>query len=113
MTTIFGKILKGDIPCTKVYEDDWVLAFDDVAPQAPVHVLIIPKIPLVNLNDVDESHEKVLGRLLLAARIVAAKKGVATAGYRVVMNNGENGGQSVYHMHVHVMGGRAFAWPPG
>ena len=113
MTTIFGKILKGEIPCTKVYEDDLVLAFDDVTPQAPVHVLIIPKIELVNLNDVDQSHEQVLGRLLSAARIVAEKKGIAEGGYRVVMNNGENGGQSVHHMHLHVLGGRHLSWPPG
>ena len=113
MTTIFTKILSGEISCNKVYEDDLVLAFHDVNPQAPVHVLIIPKIPLVNLNDVDQSHEAVLGRLLATARIVAEKTGVAADGYRVVMNNGENGGQSVYHMHLHVLGGRRLSWPPG
>lgn len=113
MTTIFGKILKGEIPCTKVYEDDLVLAFDDVTPQAPVHVLIIPKIEIVNLNDVDQSHEKWLGRLLSAAKTVAEKKGIAKTGYRVVMNNGEQAGQSVFHMHLHVLGGRSLSWPPG
>jgi histidine triad (HIT) family protein len=113
MTTIFGRILKGEIPCSKVYEDDLVLAFDDVSPQAPVHVLIIPKTPLVNLNDVEESHEHLLGHLLTTARLVAQKKGIAEGGYRVVMNTGENGGQSVYYMHLHVLGGRPLAWPPG
>ena len=113
MTTIFSKILKGEIPCSKVYEDDIVLAFDDVAPQAPVHVLIIPKTPIVNLNDVDGSHEALLGHILRVARIVAEKKGVAASGYRVVMNNGEHGAQSVMHMHLHVLGGRQLSWPPG
>lgn len=113
MTTIFAKILKGEIPCQKVYEDDLVLAFDDITPQAPVHVVIIPKIEIVNLNDVDESHEKVLGRILSAARKVAEIKGIAASGYRVVMNNGEHGGQSVFHMHLHVLGGRPLSWPPG
>ena len=113
MTTIFGRIIAGEIPCTKVYEDDMVLAFDDVSPQAPVHVLIIPKQALINLNDVDKSHEALLGRLLSTVRVVAEKKGIAAGGYRVVMNNGENGGQSVYHMHLHVLGGRPLSWPPG
>ncbi|MDP2344241.1 MAG: histidine triad nucleotide-binding protein [Deltaproteobacteria bacterium] len=113
MTTIFARILKGEIPCSKVYEDNLVLAFDDVTPQAPVHVLIIPKTPLVNLNDVDASHEQLLGHLLTTARLVAEKKGIAAGGYRIVMNTGENGGQSVYHMHLHVLGGRPLAWPPG
>lgn len=113
MTTIFGKIIRGEIPCTKVYEDDLVLAFDDITPQAPVHVLIIPKIEIVNLNDVESAHEKYLGRLLLAARTVAEKKGIAQTGYRVVMNNGEQAGQSVFHMHLHVLGGRDLSWPPG
>jgi len=113
MTTIFGKILKGEIPCTKVYEDDLVFAFDDIMPGAPVHVLIIPKVELANLNDVDENHEKWLGRLLLAARKVAEIKGIAKSGYRCVMNNGEDAGQSVFHMHLHVLGGRGLSWPPG
>lgn len=113
MTTIFGKIIKGEIPCKKVYEDDLVLAFDDITPQAPVHVLIIPKIEIVNLNDVEPSHEQVLGRLLLAARKVAELKGLRESGYRCVMNNGEHAGQSVFHMHLHVLGGRDFSWPPG
>ena len=113
MTTIFAKIIKGEIPCKKVYEDDLVLAFDDITPQAPVHVLIIPKIEIVNLNDVEPAHEQLLGRLLLAARKVAEIKGLTATGYRCVMNNGEDGGQSVFHMHLHVLGGRPLSWPPG
>lgn len=113
MTTIFGKILKGEIPAKKVYEDDRVLAFDDVAPQAPVHVLIIPKIELVNLNDATDTHEALLGHILVVARKVAELKGIAESGYRVVMNTGADGGQSVFHMHLHVLGGRPLGWPPG
>ena len=113
MTNIFAKIIKGEIPAKKVYEDDRVLAFDDVAPQAPVHVLIVPKDPLVNLNDVEEKHAALLGHLLVIARKVAEMKGIAQTGYRVVMNNGAEAGQSVFHMHVHVLGGRPFSWPPG
>jgi histidine triad (HIT) family protein len=106
MTTVFGKILRGEIPCKKVYEDDQVLAFDDVAAQAPVHVLIIPKLPLAGLNDVDAEHEALLGHILATAKITES-------GYRVVMNTGSDGGQSVFHMHLHVLGGRPLAWPPG
>jgi len=113
MTTIFARILSGEIPCSKVYEDDLVLAFDDITPQAPVHVLVIPKVALVNLNDVEARHEAVLGRLLHVARKVAELKGIAESGYRVVMNNGEQAGQSVFHMHLHVLGGRDLSWPPG
>jgi histidine triad (HIT) family protein len=113
MTTIFTRILNGEIPCSKVYEDDRVLAFDDVSPQAPVHVLIIPKLPLVNLNDVEDHHEPLLGHILATARKVAELKGIADSGYRVVMNNGGDGGQSVFHMHLHVLGGRGLSWPPG
>lgn len=113
MTTIFGRILKGEIPASKVYEDDRVLAFDDVAPQAPVHVLIIPKVALVNLNDATDAHAALLGHILVVARKVAELKGVAESGYRVVMNTGHDGGQSVFHMHLHVLGGRPLGWPPG
>lgn len=111
--TIFGKILRGEIPAKKVYEDDRVLAFDDVSPQAPVHVLIIPKLELVNLNDATDEHEALLGHLLVAARKVAELKGIAATGYRVVMNSGADAGQTVFHMHLHVLGGRGMGWPPG
>lgn len=111
--TIFGKILRGEIPAKKVYEDDKVLAFDDVAPQAPVHVLIIPKIELVNLNDASDDNEALLGHILHVAKKVAELKGIKDSGYRVVMNNGAGANQSVFHMHLHVLGGRGFSWPPG
>jgi histidine triad (HIT) family protein len=113
MTTIFGKIIKGEIPAKKVYEDDLVLAFDDVAPQAPVHVLIVPKQELTNLNDVDDTHESLLGHIMIVAKKVAVLKGIDQTGYRVVMNNGAESGQTVFHMHLHVLGGRGFIWPPG
>lgn len=113
MTTIFGKIIRGEIPASKVYEDDRVLAFDDVMPQAPVHVLVVPKKDLVNLNDATEEHEALLGHILVVARKVAELKGIAESGYRVVMNTNAEAGQSVFHMHLHVLGGRPMMWPPG
>jgi histidine triad (HIT) family protein len=111
--TIFAKIIRGEIPCTKIYEDDLVLAFDDITPVAPVHVLVIPKAALVNLNDVDATYEAVMGRLMHACHMVAVAKGIDKSGYRVVLNTNEDGGQSVYHLHAHVIGGRTMAWPPG
>jgi len=113
MTTVFSKIISGEIPNTPVYEDDLVYAFDDISPVAPVHVLVIPKQPIVNLNDVDVSHEAMLGRLLHAARKVVEDKGIAHNGYRCVINNGGDAGQSVFHLHLHVIGGRSMSWPPG
>ena len=111
--TIFKKILSGEIPAKKVYEDDKVLAFDDIQPQAPVHVLIIPKKDIVNLNEVDENHEELLGHILVVARRVAEIKNIATPGWRLVINTNGEGGQSVYHLHAHVLGGRQMGWPPG
>jgi histidine triad (HIT) family protein len=112
--TIFGKIIRGEIPCSKVYEDDLVLAFDDINPGAPCHVLIIPKQEgIQNLNDVEPSHEALLGHMLVVARRVAEKKGVSAGGYRTVLNTGNDAGQSVYHLHMHVLGGRDLSWPPG
>ncbi|MBM4282362.1 MAG: histidine triad nucleotide-binding protein [Deltaproteobacteria bacterium] len=112
--TIFGKIIRGEIPCSKVYEDDLVLAFDDISPGAPCHVLIIPKQEgIQNLNDVNASHAALLGHMLVTARRVAELKGVAAGGYRTVLNTGNDAGQSVYYIHMHVLGGRDLAWPPG
>lgn len=113
MTTVFGKILRGEIPCKKVYEDELVLAFDDVAPMAPVHVLIIPKQTIAGLDDTTAAHQALLGHMLATAKKVAELKGIAKGGYRVVMNSGADGGQSVFHMHLHVLGGRQLGWPPG
>ncbi|CAA7405461.1 unnamed protein product [Spirodela intermedia] len=112
--TIFDKIISKEIPSTVVYEDDKVLAFRDINPQAPVHVLIIPKQRdgLTELGKADHRHEEVLGRLLYAAKVVAEKEGISE-GFRVVINNGASACQSVYHLHLHVLGGRLMKWPPG
>ena len=111
--TIFGKIIRREIPADVIYEDDQVLAFRDVSPQAPAHVLVIPKQPLVNLLDATPEHTLLLGQLMQAAVHVARTLGLADDGFRVVVNVGRNGGQSVDHLHLHVLGGRPLAWPPG
>ncbi len=111
--TIFGKIIRGEIPSEKVYEDDDVLAFKDVNPAAPVHILVIPKKHIVNAFDAGEEDAQLLGKLMLTAAQVAREQGLEDDGFRLVVNNGAAVGQSVFHLHVHVLGGRAFAWPPG
>ncbi len=111
--TIFDKIIRREIPADIVYEDDDVLAFRDVSPQAPVHVLIIPKRPILNLLDAQPGDTLLLGQLLSAAVHVARTLGLAETGFRVVINAGPDGGQSVDHLHLHLLGGRPLAWPPG
>jgi histidine triad (HIT) family protein len=110
---IFCKIVSKDIDATVVHETDDVLAFEDLNPQAPCHVLVIPKHHIATINDVEASHEAMLGKLYPAAKEVAKIKGVADSGYRTVMNCGEGAGQSVFHLHMHVIGGRPLSWPPG
>ncbi|KAK7096091.1 adenosine 5'-monophosphoramidase HINT1-like [Littorina saxatilis] len=110
--TIFGKIIRGEIPTKFLHQDDQCVAFNDVAPQAPVHFLVVPKKPIVRLADCDEGDEKLLGHLLVVAKTVAKNQGLDN-GYRVVINDGPDGGQSVYHIHVHVFGKRQLGWPPG
>ena len=110
--TIFGKIIRREIPAAIVYEDDLCLAFKDVNPQAPVHVLIIPKQPLPQLAAATSEDQMLLGHLLLTAKDLAVTLGL-DKGYRLVINNGENGGQTVYHLHLQLLGDRALAWPPG
>ncbi|MDX2174903.1 MAG: histidine triad nucleotide-binding protein [Candidatus Sumerlaeia bacterium] len=111
--TIFGRIAAGEIPCKKVYEDDLVLAFHDVAPQAPTHILVIPKEDVATLNDLGPGHEALAGRMVIIAAKVAKELGLAESGYRLVMNCNEDGGQTVFHVHLHLLGGRAMGWPPG
>jgi histidine triad (HIT) family protein len=111
--TIFDKIIAKEIPVDVVFEDERALAFRDIAPQAPVHVLVIPKKPLVGISHVTAEHHEILGHLLLVAGEVARREGLEESGYRLVINDGENGGQSVFHLHVHVLGGRPMSWPPG
>ncbi len=110
--TIFAKIIRREIPADIVYEDDRCLAFRDVNPQAPVHILVIPKQAIARLVDAAESDEALLGHLLLTANKVAMDEGIGDA-FRVVVNNGAGVGQSVFHLHLHVLGGRSFTWPPG
>ena len=109
--TIFGRILRGEIPCDQVFADERCLAFRDVQPQAPVHILVIPREHVVNLAEADVQHEQLLGHLLLVAAKVARQEGLS--GFRTVINSGEEAGQTVFHLHVHVIGGRPLAWPPG
>ncbi|MFU8779350.1 MAG: histidine triad nucleotide-binding protein [Roseovarius sp.] len=112
-TCVFCKIAQGEIPAEVVYEDDHVLAFRDLNPQAPVHVLVIPRRHIATINDLEPGDAELVGRLYLAARKVAAEAGLATRGYRTVMNCNSEAGQSVYHLHLHVLAGRTMHWPPG
>ncbi len=110
--TIFAKIIRREIPADIVYEDEQCLAFRDVNPQAPVHILVIPKQPMARLADAVDDDQALLGHLLLVANKVATEQGIGDA-FRLVVNNGAQVGQSVFHLHLHVLGGRAFTWPPG
>jgi histidine triad (HIT) family protein len=113
MTTLFSKIIRREIPADIVFEDEHVLAFRDINPQAPVHVLFIPKREIAMLNDLQSGDEVLVGRLVTAAAAYAKAQGFADDGYRVVMNCGRDGGQSVFHIHLHLLAGRPLAWPPG
>ena len=110
--TIFTQIINRQIPADIVYEDAECLAFRDVNPQAPVHILVIPKQPIARLVEAGDNEQALLGRLLLTANQVAREQGVGDA-FRLVVNNGAEAGQSVFHLHLHILGGRSFAWPPG
>jgi len=110
---LFCKILSGDIPAELVYESDTAVAFRDINPQAPTHVLVIPRKHIATINDLDQEDETIVGSLYTAAREIAAREGIAEDGYRAVMNCNEGAGQSVFHIHLHVIGGRQLGWPPG
>jgi histidine triad (HIT) family protein len=110
--TIFGKIIRREIPADIIYEDDLALAFKDVTPQAPTHILVIPKKPIPQISLAEDSDRELLGHLLLTAKKVADLAGLKN-GYRIVINNGEDGGQTVYHLHLHILGDRPMKWPPG
>ena len=111
--TLFEKIIARQIPAQIVYEDDLVLAFRDINPQAPTHVLIVPKKPLPRIAEAKAEDKELLGHLLLKAAEVAEKVGLKDGGYRLAINNGKNGGESVPHLHCHILGGRQMTWPPG
>ena len=108
---LFCKIIKGEIPCDKVFENDKVLAFRDVAPQAPEHILIIPKTHIASTNDTDDT--KLMGELIISAKNIAKDLGFAADGYRLNINCGVDGGQTVGHIHLHLLAGRKLTWPPG
>ena len=110
---LFCKMVSGEIQPDVVYEDDDVLAFRDVNPQAPTHVLVIPKMHVATTNDLDAENAQLVGKLYLAAKQVAADEGIAEPGYRTVINCNPGAGQSVYHIHLHLLGGRPMTWPPG
>ena len=110
---IFCKIAAGDIPADKVLEQDGLVAFRDLNPQAPTHLLIIPKEHIRTMNDLESDHSELVGKLFMAARDLAEQEGISEEGYRVVMNCNRAGGQAVYHIHLHLLGGRQMGWPPG
>ncbi|HFD92339.1 MAG TPA: histidine triad nucleotide-binding protein [Gammaproteobacteria bacterium] len=110
---LFCKMIAGEIQPDVVFENEHVLAFRDINPQAPTHILVVPKEHIATLNDLDEAHSWLVGQLYLAAKAIAAQEGIAEAGYRTVMNCNAGAGQSVYHIHLHVLGGRQMNWPPG
>ena len=113
MSTIFDKIISREIPAEIVYETDDILAFKDINPVAPTHLLIIPKRKIQTVNDISVDDSKVLSELLLSAKIISKKMGLDKEGYRLVINCNENGGQTVYHLHMHLIAGRKLGWPPG
>ena len=110
---LFCKIRDGDIPCEIIFENDDVLAFNDVTPQAPVHVLIIPKKHISTVNDIEDVDEVIMGKLFSAGKTIASQKGLSADGYRLVVNCNEKAGQTVFHIHMHLLGGRNMTWPPG
>ena len=110
---LFCKIVNGEVPSAKVYEDAVCVAFNDISPQAPTHILIIPREHFDSLDEAQEKHRETLGQLLLTAARIARDKGFAADGYRVVINTNAAGGQTVFHLHVHLLGGRQFVFPPG
>lgn len=110
---LFLKIINREIPAEIVYETDEVLAFRDINPQAPVHILVIPKVRIPTTNDLKPEHEQLAGKLILAATEIAREQGLSEDGYRLVINCNQAGGQMVYHIHLHLLGGRQMTWPPG
>jgi histidine triad (HIT) family protein len=111
--TLFGKIASGEIPADLLYEDEEVVAFRDISPQAPVHLLVIPRKPIPTLNAVQPEDAALIGKLFLVAAKLAAREGIAESGYRTVVNCNAGAGQTVFHLHLHVLGGRPLQWPPG
>lgn len=112
LASIFTKIINREIPAQIVYEDDDVIAFNDISPKAPVHILVVPKKHISTLNDANEDDAALLGKVILTASKIAKEKGIAERGYRIVVNCNQEGGQSVYHIHFHLIGGKQLGWSP-
>lgn len=110
---LFCKIINGEIPSKKVYEDEVAVAIRDINPQAPVHILILPRKHIPSLNDVNEEDKEILGHLFIVAKKIAEKEGIAERGYRTVVNCNREAGQTIFHIHIHLLGGRLMGWPPG
>ncbi len=113
MSCLFCRIVAGEIPAKKVYEDDQVVAFEDISPQAPMHVLVVPRRHVATLNDLGEDDDGLVGEMVRRAAAIAADRGYAGRGFRTVFNCNADAGQTVFHLHLHVLGGRTMAWPPG
>jgi len=110
---LFCRIIAGEIPATRVYEDEHVIAFNDIAPQAPMHVLVVPKVHVATLNDLTPENDAVVGNMTRRAAAIAAERGYHASGFRTVFNCNADAGQAVFHIHMHLLGGRKLAWPPG
>ncbi|MDH5387772.1 MAG: histidine triad nucleotide-binding protein [Gammaproteobacteria bacterium] len=110
---LFCKIVEGEIPCDKIFENDQVIAFRDLNPQAPTHILVIPRKHISTVNELTADDKNIVGEMVLAAQAVAKQEGIEESGYRLVMNCNEGAGQTVFHIHLHIMGGRRMNWPPG
>lgn len=113
MDCLFCKMVAGEIPTTVVLDDEDVFAFEDITPQAPVHVLVIPKRHIASIGAMEREHAEVMSKVLLAARQIAEERGIAESGFRCVLNTNDDAGQSVHHVHLHLLGGRRMEWPPG
>jgi histidine triad (HIT) family protein len=113
MSCLFCRIAAGEIPATIVYQDDQVVAFQDTNPQAPMHVLIVPRLHIASLNDLEPGHDALIGVMMRRAAAIAAERGYGGSGYRTVFNCNADAGQTVFHLHLHVLGGRRLHWPPG
>jgi histidine triad (HIT) family protein len=110
---LFCRIIKRELPASIVFEDDRILAFNDINPQAPTHVLVLPKRHIATLNDLDAADDSLVGEIVRRAAAIAAERGLAAGGYRTVFNTNRNAGQTVFHIHLHLIGGRHMGWPPG
>ena len=113
MSTIFSKIINKEIHADILFENDKILAFRDISPQAPVHFLVIPKKEIRTINDINEEDKSLIGELFIVAKEIAKKEGISEKGYRTIFNCNEHGAQTIYHVHLHVLGGRQLIWPPG